>query len=80
MLVRKVPINFADQDSAVLVSNPGGNCHVVNAAHDAHAYEMMAAIMEPYARKLRPFQEAPIQAKPVIVNYASAVLTTTDKV
>ena len=44
--VGKVSIDFADQNSAVAVSDPFGNRHVINSRHDAEANEQVPHVMK----------------------------------
>ena len=46
MFIIQVTINPADQNTPVLVADPLGNGHVVNAAHHGVADEVVAAIVE----------------------------------
>ena len=47
MRVRKVAVNFANEDAAVRMSEPGGDRHKVDFGHDALAREEMPQIVEP---------------------------------
>ena len=49
MFIIQVTINPADQNSPVLVADPLGNGHVVDAAHHSVADEVVAAIVVPQA-------------------------------
>jgi hypothetical protein len=46
VFVRQVPVNSPDQYAAVLVANPSGNSHIVDARHDAHADKIVPTIVE----------------------------------
>ena len=46
VLVSQVSVNLADQDAPVPVPDPGGNGHEVHARHNAHADEVMPAIVK----------------------------------
>ena len=41
----------ADQQSSVLVSDPLGDGHVVDTAHDTVADEVVTTVVEPYVRQ-----------------------------
>ena len=47
MRVRKVAVNFANEDAAVRMSEPGGDRHKVDSGHHALAREEMRQIVEP---------------------------------
>src|SRR4051812_45251097 len=46
VFIREVPVNFADQDSSVLVADPCCDRHEVQARHNAHTYEVMTTVVE----------------------------------
>ena len=46
MFVRQMPINLADQNTAVLMAHPLGNRHEINAGHDTHRNKEMSAVVK----------------------------------
>ncbi len=53
MLCEQVPIHFADENPAVLVPQPRGDGHKVQAVHHAHAREVVAEVVKREPRKAR---------------------------
>jgi len=46
MLVQEMPIDFADQNAAILVSQPCRDRHEIKTRHHAHRAKVMAQIVE----------------------------------
>ena len=47
VLIKEVPVNFADKDTSVFMTEPCGNRHEVDARHDADGTEVMSEIVKP---------------------------------
>jgi hypothetical protein len=52
MVVEKVPVDFPDQDSSVLVAQPGRDRHEVDAGHHAKRAEQVPQIVKSNSREL----------------------------
>lgn len=52
VVVKQVPVDFPDQDASVLVSQPSGDCHEVDAGHHAERAEQVPQIVKSNSREL----------------------------
>ena len=63
MFIRQMPIDLADQNSAILMADPFGNRHEINSGHHAHRNKKMPAVMKAKLRRpgfgARQFQRLP---------------------
>ena len=51
MFIQQMSVDFTDQNPAVFVTEPRGNCHEVNSSHDAERTEQMPQIVKPDLRQ-----------------------------